>query len=116
VVDDDSRNRDATAALLRHWGCLVMEAGDAAQTLREMQQHLRPPDALVTDFRLGAGADGLALIQQVRDASGTFLPALLVTAETQLPRAVGSLTRVLQKPVGSVKLLHSLAQLLNERA
>jgi signal transduction histidine kinase/CheY-like chemotaxis protein len=116
VVDDDSRNREATADLLRHRGCLVVAAANAAAALQEVAQHLRPPDALVTDFRLGAGADGLALIEHVREAAGALVPALLVTAETQLPRALGTHTQLLQKPVGTDKLLSSLAQLLSERA
>jgi signal transduction histidine kinase/CheY-like chemotaxis protein len=116
VVDDDSRNRDATAALLRHWGCLVVAVADATAALREMTQHLRPPDALVTDFRLGAGADGLTLIEQVREAAGAPVPALLVTAETQLPSGINAHTQLLQKPVGADKLLASLAQLLSARS
>jgi signal transduction histidine kinase len=112
VVDDDSRNREATTALLRHWGCLVSAAADATGALHELQQHLRPPDAVVTDFRLGPGADGIALIAQVRAQSDATVPALLVTAETQLPQAVGANTQVLQKPVGAAKLLAALAQSL----
>jgi signal transduction histidine kinase/CheY-like chemotaxis protein len=116
VVDDDSRNRDATADLLRHWGCLVVAAAGAEAALQEMTQHLRPPDAVVTDFRLGAGIDGLTLIDKLRDAAGAQVPALLVTAETQLPRAITARTQLLQKPVGTDKLLSSLAQLLSARA
>jgi signal transduction histidine kinase len=116
VVDDDTRNREATADLLRHHGCLVVAAGDAAAALQEMAQHLRPPDALLTDFRLGAGADGLTLIEQLREAAGATMPALLVTAETRLPRALSAHTHLLQKPVGTAKLLDALAQMLSRRS
>jgi signal transduction histidine kinase/CheY-like chemotaxis protein len=116
VVDDDSRNREATSALLQHWGCLVLAAADATSALHELQQHLRPPDAVVTDFRLGDGANGIELIAQLRALTDASLPALLVTAETQLPQAVGAKTQVLQKPVGAAKLLAALARSISDQS
>jgi signal transduction histidine kinase/CheY-like chemotaxis protein len=116
VVDDDSRNREATAALLRHHGCLVVEAASAAAALHELTQHLRPPDALVTDFYLGAGDNGLALLDQLREACGSTVPALLITAETQLPRQLTVATLLLHKPAGTEKLLASLARALEPGA
>jgi DNA-binding NtrC family response regulator len=81
-----------------------------------LQQHLRPPDAVVTDFRLGDGANGIELIAQLRALTDAALPALLVTAETQLPQAVGAKTQVLQKPVGAAKLLAALARSISDQS
>jgi CheY-like chemotaxis protein/anti-sigma regulatory factor (Ser/Thr protein kinase) len=113
VVDDDARNREATAALLRHWGCLVLAAPDADAALHEMHQHLRTPDAVLADYRLAAGgATGIDLIQRLRQHCDANVPALLVTAETQLPQALLAGTQLLQKPVGAEKLLNALARCL----
>jgi hypothetical protein len=40
----------------------------------------------------------------------------LVTAETQLPQAVGAKTQVLQKPVGAAKLLAALARSISDQS
>jgi len=99
VVDNDSRNREATAEALRRAGCLVLEAGSASAALAEVVQHLRPVDLVVCDLRLGEGLDGLGLIGQLSEAAGSALPALLVTAEVQVPDVTGERIAVLRKPV-----------------
>jgi signal transduction histidine kinase/CheY-like chemotaxis protein len=112
VVDDDARNLEATAGLFQQWGCLVATAANASAALDELGRHLRPPDVVVTDFRLGAGLHGLDLIRQVRAHAGQWVPALLVTAETQLPQTLDGDTQLLQKPVGPERLLQALARSL----
>ena len=112
VVDDDARNLEATAALLLQWGCLVATAGTAAAALAEAERHLRPPDVLISDLRLGPGQDGTALIRSLRAEAGLAVPALLVTADTQWPLPLDADIQVLQKPVGAARLLGALAKAL----
>ena len=37
------------------------------------------PDALIVDYRLAGGMDGLQVVEQLRGAFGRALPALLIT-------------------------------------
>lgn len=112
VVDDDARNLEATTVLLQQWGCLVAAAEDAGSAMVELQRHLRPPDVLLTDLRLGTGPNGIDLIRSLRAQCGVWLPAVLVTADTRLPQALDGDTQCLQKPVGAQRLQQALAQAL----
>jgi signal transduction histidine kinase/CheY-like chemotaxis protein len=112
VVDDDARNQEATAALLAQHGCLVAQAGNAESALAEAANHLRVPDVLITDLRLGVGRDGLALIRALRQQTETWVPALLVTAETSLPAELDGDVHVLLKPAGPDALLQAVVRAL----
>ena len=109
LVDDDATNLQAGAALLRDWGCLVATAHDAGSALAEAARHLRSPDVIVTDLRLGSGEHGLALVRRLRAQCGSCVPALLVTADVQLPLPVDGDVQVLRKPCGADRLRGALA-------
>jgi CheY-like chemotaxis protein len=85
VVDDDSEVLIGTRTLLESWGCTVLCAADASEALAMARRHTGI-DALVTDFRLPGDARGTALVQEVRDALGRAVPALLVTGDTEPAR------------------------------
>lgn len=112
VVDDNADNRSAMAALMTLWGMTVVTAADAAAALAACEEHLRTPDVIVTDLRLGAGDDGIALIRALRAQAGLPVPALLVTAEPTLPREPDGDVRLLHKPVADVTLRDALRQAL----
>lgn len=92
LVEDDTTTREAMSRLLSSWGLQVEVAAHAEQALARALA--MPPDWLVSDFRLGAGPDGLTVIGQLRAALGRRLPAILLTADTaddlapRLPRDV----------------------------
>jgi signal transduction histidine kinase len=117
VIDDETDIGDAVAALLDSCGvaCHVTtdEAGGHAafEAAREEQ---RPFDALLCDFRLAHGADGLDVAQRLMATHAPGLPLLLVTGETAPDRLlrVRSLgVPVLFKPVMATALLEALAKL-----
>jgi signal transduction histidine kinase/CheY-like chemotaxis protein len=109
LVDDDAANLQASATLLRDWGCLVATAVSADAAVDEAARHLRSPDAIVTDLRLGPGDHGLALIGRLRTQAGSCVPALLVTADVQLPHPADGDIQVLRKPCGPDRLREALA-------
>jgi len=115
VIDDMEDSRSGTCQLLERWGCLTLAAtdGDAAQA--ELAARNRQPDLIISDYHLGAGADGLAAIVQIRAAAGEQVPAILVTADTAptlWDAAQASGVPVLRKPVSPIKLRALLAHLL----
>lgn len=72
LVEDDAAVLQATASLLRRWGCAV-------QPERGIPQQLAPCDVLITDYDLGEGSTGADCIRVVRDELGDRLPAIVMT-------------------------------------
>jgi CheY-like chemotaxis protein len=104
IVDDDEGNRQALQALCARWGCHVAVAATGEAAMAELSHHLRAPDIVLTDLRLGDAMDGLELIIKVREAAGEIIPGLLVTADTRsevMERARSIGTEVLHKPASA---------------
>ncbi|HEX8785507.1 MAG TPA: PAS domain S-box protein [Telluria sp.] len=76
VVDDEADIRTIMAEVLELQGYTVLQAGDAPQALRRLQD--RRPDMLVTDIGLPNGMNGRQLADLVR-AQWPQLPVLMVT-------------------------------------
>jgi CheY-like chemotaxis protein len=80
VVDDEEDARELIATILTAAGARVKTASSVADALRQLD--VERPDALLADIGM-PGADGYALIQEVRrrDAdSARHLPAAAITA------------------------------------
>jgi signal transduction histidine kinase/CheY-like chemotaxis protein len=115
VVDDDGDNRFATCEILQQWGCLVLGTASAGDALAQLEGHLRTPDLVLCDYRLGAGEDGCAAIAEIRMAAGIRVPAILVTGDIamQMPQEqdAGHLV-VLHKPLHPRRLYAAACALL----
>jgi DNA-binding response OmpR family regulator len=112
LLEDDPALREALAALLRHNGCQVLEAAGADEALQALAGHLRCPDLLLCDMRLGGGADGLQAVDALRSAVAEPVPALILTGETDeatLARLAAGGPPVLYKPVPPGELLVAVA-------
>lgn len=117
VLEDDREVADALEALLLHWGCHVLSATSLETAQQHMQQHLREPDLLVCDLRLGT-QDGLQAVRQLRAMLGDDVPALLITgavAPDSLEAVRSCGLPVLFKPVQPKELQATLAALLSAR-
>jgi CheY-like chemotaxis protein len=116
LVDDDASVRDAMQTLLEGWGCRPLVAADVDTALDALRSGPRP-EALIVDYRLGAGRDGLEAIAAIRGAHGE-VPALVVSGEShpgELARIRGSGFMLLHKPVAPARLRSALAHLLQPR-
>lgn len=82
IVDDDDGNRTALQALCSRYGGQVATASNAEDALTELGQHLRTPDIMLTDLKLGEGEDGLSLVSLLRSHTEETTPCILLTAET----------------------------------
>jgi signal transduction histidine kinase/CheY-like chemotaxis protein len=108
VVDNDQRIVEATTALLERLGHYPLGASDTAGALALCDG----VDALLADYRLDRGEDGLRLIEAVR-ARRPALPALLITAESEAEmreRAASMGVEVLAKPVDPQAIERFLAE------
>lgn len=80
VVDDEQDIRYAMQGLLTDWNCLVVTARDGAETFKVLEDRLRPPEALVLDYRLPDGT-GVELALRLHNAIGLKIPTLIVTGD-----------------------------------
>ena len=111
VLEDDADSRQALCGLLASWGCAVVEASDLAAALALLPgagTAAAPIDALVVDLRLPGADDGMAAIARLREALGSPVPALLVTADAHQAevqqRATAAGLPLLSKPIAPMKL------------
>jgi signal transduction histidine kinase/CheY-like chemotaxis protein len=115
VIDDEASVREATRDLLTSWGCSVIVAGDPGGALALLDGAM--PGALLVDYRLRNGQDGMTAIDSLREALGPNVPAMLVSGESspaELARIKASGVLLLHKPVQPAKLRAALAFLLVE--
>jgi len=75
VIDDDPQVRTLVSRLLRHEGYEVIEAGDAAEALRQVAQ--RDPDLVLLDVVMPQ-VDGIDLLAELR--SDSQVPVIMLTA------------------------------------
>ncbi|MFI4891450.1 MAG: NahK/ErcS family hybrid sensor histidine kinase/response regulator [Steroidobacterales bacterium] len=102
VVDNDPSILDAMQALLEQWGVCVFTARGCGEALRQIGAQAAAIDAVLADYHLGDGSNGLELIQQITSARGAGCAAALITADhgaelTRAARRAG--VPVLHKPV-----------------
>lgn len=108
VVDNDPRIVEATSALLAGMGHRPVGAGDIAGALAQGRQ----VDAVLADYQLDNGEDGLTLIAALR-RQRPGLPVRLVTAEVaaamrERARLMG--VEILSKPADPERIARFLAE------
>ena len=118
LIDDDALVRDGMSGLLSDWGCDVVAAASAAEAVHGLAAHNRPPDLVVSDYRLRDGSTGIQAIGQMRATYSANLPAFLISGDTSsgvLREAETEGLHLLTKPVTPLKLRALLSQLLKAR-
>ncbi|MBK1839242.1 response regulator [Azospirillum sp. YIM B02556] len=117
VIDDDPLVREGLTLLIEDLGWRVTAADSAGHALRLLRDQTRPPDLVIADYRLEAGATGLEAIHAVESAlreRGFAVPASVVltgdTAPQRIADAEASGYRILHKPIAAKEV----AQLLSD--
>jgi PAS domain S-box-containing protein len=87
VVDNDLSILDAMQALLEQWGVRVFKASRSSDALQLLG--IEVIDAVLADYHLGDGSNGLELIQRITEFRGRGFAAALITADhgAELTRA-----------------------------
>lgn len=115
VVEDDPDLCDLLAAMLTAEGHKVLAARTADEARRLAVDPAAPPDALLTDYDLGAGPDGLKLAAELARQRGAALPTVILTGDvtTAALRAIAAYPCVrLAKPATAETLRAAIASLL----
>ena len=118
VIDDDRDAREALAGLLGQWGWRVIAAARGADALALLRDGTVSIEAIVCDYRLADGERGDEVINRVRAAFGSGIPAIIVSGDApdvlrEVARDAG--LHVLAKPVEAAKLRALLQHLMTER-
>ena len=111
VIDDEASVRNSTSAALRLYG-LQVEVADGLASARELVLALDGGiDALITDYRLCKGDDGIEVSNHLNALLGRNIPTLLITGDTaphRVRQAEVSGLRVLYKPVRISQMVEAL--------
>jgi signal transduction histidine kinase/ActR/RegA family two-component response regulator len=117
LIDDEADIGDAMTAMLNSHGVRVHAVRNERQAVAAFElavQEDRPIGALLCDYRLADGVDGLDVGLRLRQRFAPDLPMLLVTGETapgRLQRVHASGVPVLFKPVSAQAMIEALSLL-----
>ena len=100
LVEDNRLVREALVTALQESGHHVVSAASGDELLAALGH--RPPDAIVSDYRLSKGLTGFDAIAALRARFGPALPAIIISGDTD-PALLRRMTRhgivVLHKPL-----------------
>ena len=107
LIEDDIDVLDATAELLRQWGCEV-------QAFPVIPADPVACDMIITDFDVGGGLTGADYINSMRDAAGKAIPAIVMTGHNE--KRVGEILNdpaipILKKPIRPAELRSAIGSL-----
>ena len=102
------------SGLLTGWGCTVSAVGSTSEAVACVRGSLTP-DILIVDYRLRNNQSGIDAISAIHAASGSDIPALVITGDTapaRLREAERSGLPLLHKPVAARTLRAAIERLL----
>ena len=119
VIEDNPLVLEATAGLLRSWGCCVVAAKSCDEALVSLAETEvdRQPDLIVCDYQLSRGLTGVDAIERLRTAFGK-IPALVISADASAPQceARPRSYHLLYKPVNAARFHAALVDVFHDSA
>jgi len=110
LVEDDAAAAEALLLILRDWGAEVIHGPDGDALVENVGERLGEVRWIITDFHLGKGQNGIALVKRLRDAA----PAarVLVLSGSFTGRATADAAEagfdVMQKPARAKSIIEWL--------
>lgn len=101
LLEDDREMRTALVGMLESWGIVLSAAATIGALLEQDPDSERLVDAIICDYRLSSGTNGIDAIAALRERLGYAPHAVLITGEPDIApiRArAGPETTVLHKP------------------
>jgi len=115
LVEDEPLLRLASGDTLEEAGFAVAFACDGSQAIVALGNHDPPLAGLITDIRLGSGADGWEVARRAREIN-PLLPVVYITGDSAADwpaRGVPN-SLILQKPFADAQLVAAISSLLND--
>ncbi len=116
IIEDDLQVRIALLDLVKLWGaqCEVAASGDEALVLQQNCDRIF--DLILSDFRLPGHLNGLQTIQALRLQTQVCIPAVVITANADLPlKTLISAEKnmgLLAKPISALQLKNQVTAVL----
>ena len=117
LVEDEPLLRLASGDTLEEAGFAVAFACDGSQAIVALGNQDLPLAGLITDIRLGSGADGWEVARRAREIN-PLLPVVYITGDSAADwpaRGVPN-SLILQKPFAEAQLVAAISSLLNDPA
>jgi PAS domain S-box-containing protein len=117
-VDNQPEVLNGMAALLGRWGSVPLMAASLAEA-RQLLEGQDPPDAMLVDYHLDHGENGLDLMRELRTHWHGDIPGAVITADHSEELRLEAKTQgypLLRKPVKPAALRATLDSLLRTRA
>ncbi len=83
-IDNDPDVLNGMIELLGAWHCNVLSADSFEQAKDVFSNHQNDIEILLVDYQLNNNQDGLTLTKQLRETTNHFIPAILITATTEI--------------------------------
>ncbi len=115
IVEDNAVLRHGLEKIAQAWGCRTLSAGSGEDALELASRNDWRFDAVISDYRLGAGLNGVETAKEIARRSGRAVPTLILTGDTgkeRIAEIASSGFELLHKPVNADELRRKLAQLL----
>lgn len=106
-VDNDPRVLAGMTELVSSWGCTVLQANSSVEAIDIYKQYEDEIGIVLVDYQLEQGNNGIDVTKQIRTIAGGFVPAILITATTE----VGIEQRAEKANMGFMRKLVNGAQL-----
>jgi CheY-like chemotaxis protein/nitrogen-specific signal transduction histidine kinase len=115
VVENEESVLLGMRELLEGWGCEVIAAVCGRAACQQISETGRVPDLVIADFHIGGDANGVEVVDEIREAYNCATPALIITADRSdevLKLVQGRGFHLLQKPIKPAKLRALMSHLL----
>lgn len=115
VIDNDLDVLAAMQTLLARWGADVRLARDLDDIGEVLSEQGFKPALILADYQLDDGVTGLEAIARIRQAAGSDIPAIVITADRRESTATGAARagcELLYKPVKPAELRALMQHLL----
>jgi PAS domain S-box-containing protein len=115
IIEDNFILRRGLEKIARKWGCKTLSASSGEEAMELASARRWRFDAVISDYRLGAGLNGVDAAKEIARRSGRDFPTLILTGDTateHIAEIVASGFELLHKPVSAEQLRRKLAQLL----
>jgi PAS domain S-box-containing protein len=119
IIEDNLILRRGLENIARKWGCKTLTAASGEEALEIAAARRWGFDAVVSDYRLGAGLSGVAAAQEIARRAGRDYPTLILTGDTateHIAEIAASGFELLHKPVSAEQLRRKLSRLLASEA
>jgi CheY-like chemotaxis protein/two-component sensor histidine kinase len=119
IIEDNLILRRGLENIARKWGCKTLAASSGEEALEVASARRWRFDAVISDYRLGAGLTGVQAAQELMRQSGREIPTLILTGDTateHIAEIAASGFELLHKPVSAEQLRRKLARLLASEA